>query len=221
MKYQFGNNCRRHSNAIVAATIPAMRDKNKPVGINHVLAHHVKAHRDARGWTQEDLARESGIVLPTIQLIENPGKREANERLNDMRRRAAGKPEKRGSRLESSVGLSFVQALADAFRIPIVELLMPIDQVAPPIPTQGKRFDEVVRNLAELAAEQAALQPGAVGRLVLSDLSGIKDRDVARRAEARARKAINDYLLRVAKGQSEEVDLSPAKRTTPKPQKSR
>jgi transcriptional regulator with XRE-family HTH domain len=35
------------------------------------LAHAIRTAREARGWTQPDLARESGVSRPTVQRYEN------------------------------------------------------------------------------------------------------------------------------------------------------
>ena len=41
-------------------------------GIASGLAAQIRALRSARGWTQPELARRSGISLESVQLLENP-----------------------------------------------------------------------------------------------------------------------------------------------------
>lgn len=45
-----------------------MQEKSEPVGIS---AEHVRAARGLLKWTQEELARLSGVAAPTINLWEN------------------------------------------------------------------------------------------------------------------------------------------------------
>ncbi len=41
-------------------------------GIASGLAEQIKAQRKARGWTQQELARRSGVSLKSVQRLENP-----------------------------------------------------------------------------------------------------------------------------------------------------
>lgn len=41
-------------------------------GIASGLAAQIQAQRKARGWSQEELARQSGIPLKSVQSLENP-----------------------------------------------------------------------------------------------------------------------------------------------------
>jgi hypothetical protein len=175
----------------------AMPPKPTPLGINYVLAHHVARLMAERGWSQPMLEKNSGVKQTTLSLILHPEKRSIMKGLN----------------VEASANLAYVQAIADAFEVSVLDMLAPIIQPEDAVPMdQRGALKQAMDTLAMLA--EAPRRRGAV---VVAALNKITDPTVLKLAEQAAVKAVSDTVL----GPVKKARRQPAKHTKPAPARAR